>query len=321
MVRKSARARKVISYTTDAYKGLDSDGEPPPAPPDSSSDEDFQAGAGGDDPAEDSDSEPSSPRGRYEDEDGSDDSLDEEEEDSYDDSDGGRARKKRTRTPKTSRTTAPSTPAGGPRPTGSAPVVHKKHVRTVANGLTGRGRRKTRLLAEGAAPNVIRAPDPTVRITYRPGFQKATGKMERITQVYGDEPQGVEMAMCVKEMYIATPAVPERAGLHPSPFWKEGETVELGTGNGGQRMEPLGLEETMEFMGPEGEPLKAVVGPIGKYQRAVFKRFGVFPLRKYAPEKKGYIFNVGGQPLSMEWATNRPDGMLPLVIRTARNLG
>jgi len=307
MVRKSARSRKVVSYKSDAYNDLDSDDESPVAHVDSD-DEDFQAAdADGD----------GDPVGSNPESSDLEDSEDEGEADSDDDyvygGDSGRTRKPK-RDPKAPRTMP------GPRPPGSAPAVHKKHVRTVTNGATGRGRRKNRLRAEGVAPNVIRAPDPSVRITYRPGFQKATGKMDRIVQIYGAEEETVEKALWVKEMYISSPAVPERACLHVNPFLPE-EKVKVGMkGDDAQRIEVLGLEEAEEYMGTDGEPLRAVVGPVGKYQRAIFQRFGVFPLKKYAPKKKGYMFNIGGQPLSMEWATNRPDGMLPLLIRE-RNPG
>ena len=295
MVRRSARARKVISY---AYKELDSDDEPAVVPPDSSDDEDFHAA---DDAEEVVESDPDCSSSAHTD----------DEDDSY--SEGGRrARKSNPKTPRTS-TLLPS--SSRPRPPGSAPAVHKKHVCTVANGLTGRGRRKKRLLAEGAPINVIRAPDPTVRVTYRPGFHKASGKTDRIMQVYGTDEEAMEKAYLVKNTFVTAPAAPERTRLRVSPFWREGETVEVGTGDGAQRVEELRLDEAEKHMGPEGVPLKALVGPVGKYQRAVFKRFGVFPLRTYAPEKKGCMFNVGGRPLSMEWATNRPDGMSPLNIR------
>jgi hypothetical protein len=79
-------------------------------------------------------------------------------------------------------------------------------------------------------------------------------------------------------------------------------------------MDRLEFEDGAKYLGDEAEPLSCVLGPVGKYQRAVFTRFGVFDLRKVWKEKKGILLNAGAQVLSMEWATNRPQGMRASVL-------
>jgi transcription factor C subunit 6 len=308
MVRQSARARKVISYVNDAYKDLDSDTAPGPPDEAVSSDEEFQLG-------------PTDGAGPVDDDDDEEDNLSavasseaESEDSEPDSSDDGRPKSRGGS--KAASFTPRRRAVDEEREPGSAPSVHRKHVRTVDSGKTG-ARRKARLLAEGASLNVIRAPDPTVRITYRPGFSKASGKKDRIIQVYGVENDAVRKAALVRDTWIGMPAVPERSCLAVTPFLKE-EEEEIrpeGWGDSQQKAKMLEFEDGSEYLGEDGEPLGCVLGPVGKYQRAVFTRFGVYDLRKvWGEQKKGFLLNAGSQVLSMEWAANRPEGIPTSVI-------
>jgi transcription factor C subunit 6 len=306
MVRQSARTRKVISYANDAYKDLDSDTAPGPPDEAASSDEEFQLGpTNGAGPADEDEDEVDLSAVAS--------SEAESEESEADYSDAGRPKSRGGS--KAASFTPRRRAADEEREPGSAPSVHRKHVRTVDSGKTG-ARRKARLLAEGASLNVIRAPDPTVRITYRPGFSKASGKKDRIIQVYGVENDAVQKAALVRDTWIGMPAVPERLCIAVTPFLdEEDDETSEGCADSQQKTETLEFENGSEYLGAESEPLGCVLGPVGKYQRAVFTRFGVYDLRKvWGEQKKGFLLNAGSQVLSMEWATNRPEGMQPKLL-------
>ncbi|KAF8246907.1 hypothetical protein K440DRAFT_585209 [Wilcoxina mikolae CBS 423.85] len=176
-------------------------------------------------------------------------------------------------------------------------------------------------MAQGASMNVIKAPDPAVRITYRPGFAKATGKKDRIVQVYGDDEEVLKKAFWVRDMWMGLPAVPEKATLAVSPFWeeegKEGEGEQEEIGDAAQVIEALDFADTEGYVPrEEAEPLRVVVGRVGDYEKVVFKRFGIYDLKKVGEDKKGFLLNAGAQVLSMDWATNRSEGCQYLAIST-----
>jgi len=95
--------------------------------------------------------------------------------------------------------------------------------------------------------------------------------MERTGQVDGAEEDGLEKALLVKGTYIATPAVPERAFLRVSPFWKE-ERSRWGRGMVRRGWKSWGWMKQGSIWGRRERRFKALVGPVGKYQRAMFKR-------------------------------------------------
>jgi len=320
MIRKSARARKVTNYANDAYKELDSDYAPPPPGDASSSDEDFQLPKPAD-PAASGAGDNAIPESEVSELGTEDEVVFEDENEEENDEEDGQPKSRSKSQSKT--TPAPFTPRArlqddddAERTPGSAPQVHRRHIRTIDSG-KGTGRRKVRLMAQGASMNVIKAPDPTVRITYRPGFAKATGKLDRVVQVYGDHEEVLKKAFWVRDMWIGLPAVPEKAALAVSPFWEEQDKVEedgeVGIGDAAQVVEALDFADTEGYVPrEEAEPLKVVVGTVGDYEKVVFKRFGIYDLKKVGEDKKGFLLNAGAQVLSMDWATNRSEGTYSL---------
>lgn len=337
MVRKSARSRKETRYAVnDVYKDLDSDTAPAPEGDEdnvSSSDDDFRIPDAG----EAGEKTGGGDEGEEEEEDDSEGVVSEEEEESEEESDddvvgGGEDDESdddddRPRRPK-SKGSAVGASAGknkAPGATtsfrarqrredetpGSAPSVHKKHVRTVTSGkLVGR----KKMIAEGASASELKVPDPAIRITYRPGISKATGKKDRIMQVYGGADDAHEKAMRARNMWMDLPTLPERGG-EASPFLegREGGEEEPRLGEGGQVSRPLEFESVAAYMAKVAEPLKLVVGHVGAYEKVTFKRFEIYDLRKVAEDKRGFLVNAGAQVLSMDWATNRPEGIAVLV--------
>lgn len=282
----------MISYAIPKADGIPNDELPPG---DASSDDNFNAGESSDDAA--SEGEPTDDE--------------EEEEDSDEDFSGadnrpakkkvGFVKKKQAR--QAQRSTAFNKDDDDE---GTATKVHRTHVRAVESGKEGKGRRKARLMAEGVSMKDIRAPDPTVRITYRPGFAKATGKRDRVVQVYGDTEDILEAAVKVRNTYMPLPALPERSAIMPTPFMTE-EVCEV-MDCSKQVTRAMELHETAEYIG-NGAELKLVVGRNGAWEMIKFKQFATYDLKKVSEEKRGFYLNAGAQVLSVDYATNRPEGM------------
>ncbi|KAI5821116.1 hypothetical protein BZA77DRAFT_1169 [Pyronema omphalodes] len=298
MVRTSARARKVVSYAIPTVDGVSNEdihaGE-------ASSDDNFNAGES----SEDAESE-----GEPTDE-------EDEDEDSDEDFSGADTRPtkkkvgfvKKKQPLQTQRSTAYNKEDDDE---GTATKVHKTHVRAVESGKEGK-RRKARLMAEGVSMKDIRAPDPTVRITYRPGFAKATGKRDRVVQVYGDTEDILEAAVKIRNTYMPLPALPERSTLMPTPFMKN-EAYEV-MDCSKQVTRAMELHETAEYIG-NGAELKLVVGRHGAWEMIKFKQFATYDLKKVSEEKRGFYLNAGAQVLSVDYATNRPEGTQYLAVST-----
>lgn len=194
-------------------------------------------------------------------------------------------------------------------PTGGAAMAHRKHSQRLREEVV-RPTRKQRAQTEGVD---MRVPDPSVRMTYRPGFVKSVGKRERITRHYGEDDESLLKAILVRDHWLAAPAVPSREGLAFTPFWREkqDDIVELGEGQQAAVVLDFGEGEANRYLPPEGEPIKCILGPLGRQEAVTFPRFGMTSLGSLEDGrsgKKGYILNAGGQVVSMVWATNRPKG-------------
>jgi transcription factor C subunit 6 len=281
MARISARAHKVTSYASD----LDSDDV---APPDAnSSGEEFEAD---DTTVPGGESDP-----------GVIDEAESESGEEYDDSGSSAGGSRRI----------PTTRAGTAdlRTPGSAAQVHRRHVRSIDGG-KGRGRRRDRMIAEGASAAALRIPDPTVRITYKPGYSKASGKMDRMVQVYGCDEGDLKRAVIVRDRWISSSAIPERSSFAVTPFWEDGEGVAKEDIGEGEQKVVIGFDAVKEgYLQQEGECVRCVLGRVGKWEKIVFRRFMIYDLSMIGEEKKGFMLNAGGHVLGLAWATNRPEGM------------
>ncbi|KAI5798951.1 hypothetical protein EDC01DRAFT_787252 [Geopyxis carbonaria] len=293
--RTSTRVRKAANYATaDAYKDLGDDDDAPAAAASSDADDDFTIPdappAGGD--AASSSSELSDPPASEDDE-------PEVEEEEVSEEDGEEE----------------TGPSEGAR-------VHKKHLRTLSSG-KGKGKRKARLIAEGGNPADARIPDPSVRITYRPGFSKATGKRDRLQHIFGAATDVLVKAVWVRDQAIGLPAIPTKASLGYTPFWdRESEVGPEVLGAGAQVERELdygddgeGVRGFLPPPTPESE-IRCILGPTGAQKVINFKRFGIHNLADIDARKNAYLLNAGGMVAGLDWAPNRPDGTQYLALST-----
>lgn len=289
MVR-ATRNRKPTNYALDPYKDLDSSASSPALPADSSEDDDFllknTAAA----------NVPSSPSS---------------EDDDPKDTDHPRS------------TTALEPPSEGAR-------IHRPHQFRVGRlpGAPPGVRRRDRIAKadpdrspEADIPAALRPPDPSVKITYRPGFIKSTGKRERIVTAYGANIETLVKAVRVRDQFIGLPAVPEKSCLGFTPFWRKGQDVTVDVGMGRQECRRIeyydapaaaaGEENHVEKYLPAetGFQIKCIIGPSTGKKIITFQRFGMHDLAGSGKGKKGFILNAGGHVLGMDWAPNRPEGM------------
>lgn len=338
MVRET-RNRKPTNYALDPYGDLGGDdSDPPPVQPDSEDDEDFKIGprlaaefsmpataAAG--------SGPGDGRGEDEDDDGEDDLS------GLDDDDGPQRRRRRRPTklplspqspppPPLSRgATLEATPGEGAR-------LHRPHKFRVNRvpGTPAGTRRRDRLTstADDAAaaadhtpelellPVGMRPPDPSVKITYRPGFIKSTGKRERIVTAYGANTQTLVKAVKVRDTFIGLPAVPERSCLGFTPFWKRGQDHHVDVGMGQQQTQRIEYYNTPgtttdganveKYLPPETGVIKCIIGPQTGKKIITFQRFGMHDLAGGGGGKRGFILNAGRQVVGVDWAPNRHKG-------------
>lgn len=326
MVR-ATRNRKPTNYALDPYKDLDSDNTDPPAQRDSSEDEDFQiAPKSTIDPnaPEDADAADASPS----DDASVSDELSPLEDDDASDEGYQQRGSKKPRTPRTTLVrgaTLEATPGEGAR----LHRPHKFRVNRLPESLTGMRRRDRLAMLDTlnnpdaeVLPIGMRPPDPSVKITYRPGFIKSTGKRERIVTAYGGNNETLVKAVKVRDTYIGLPAVPERSCLGFTPFWKKGqdEHVDMGMGRQKtQRVEYYDAPGTVTGAGVErylpaatGFQIKCIIGPQTGKKIITFQRFGMHDLAGTGKGKKGFILNAGGHVLGMDWAPNRPKGVFLL---------
>lgn len=347
MVRET-RNRKPTNYALDPYGDLGGDdSDPPPIQPDSEEDEDFKVGprlaAEFSMPAAAS-TGPRDSRG----EDGDEDEGDEEGEEGdvdlsgLDVGDGPQRRRRRRRRP----TKLPLPTPMPPRPAlsrgatleatpGEGARLHRPHKFRVNRvpGTPAGTRRRDRLASAAAAaaaaadhtpelellPVGMRPPDPSVKITYRPGFIKSTGKRERIVTAYGANTQTLVKAVKVRDTFIGLPAIPERSCLGFTPFWKRGQDDHVDVGMGQQQTQRIEYYNTPgtttdgasveKYLPPEVGVIKCIIGPqVGK-KIITFQRFGMHDLGGGGGGKRGFILNAGGQVVGVDWAPNRPKGL------------
>lgn len=333
MVR-ATRNRKPTNYALDPYKDLDSDHSTQPGQPDDSSeDEDFLVGkksAGGinasGDGEEGGDNEEREEDDDEEDEEEGEDEEGEEylsdfgDEDGPSSQQGGKSRRARGR----------GTPIEIP---GEGARLHRPHqfrvgrLPNVPPGIRRRDRLAKMAEADGTPdadiPAAMRPPDPSVKITYRPGFIKSTGKRERIVTAYGGNIETLVKAVRVRDQYIGLPAVPERSCLGFTPFWSESQDVIVDLGMGRQKSQRIeyydapraaggsGSERVEKYLPAEtGFQIKCIIGPSTGKKIITFQRFGMHDLAGTGKGKRGFILNAGGHVLGMDWAPNRPKGML-----------
>ncbi|KAH0613787.1 uncharacterized protein H6S33_005673 [Morchella sextelata] len=266
MATRASRAKKPTSYAldTDATAAAADTAPSSSVPADEDSDPSPDSAASDDDDSDDSEA--------YTD-DEDDDAYASDDDDASDGGGGAPPRRKRKAR------------------SGNAARIHKPHVFRV-NRVTGAPpglRRRNRPAAAGAAdvPGALRPPDPSVKITYRPGFIKSTGKRERIITTYGQNNETLVKAIGVRDEYIGLPAVPERRGLRVTPFWRGGEVRAVEVGE--QRVESVqegGREKYLPDV-PEG----------------VLKCIAV-------------VLNAGGHVTGMEWAPDRSKGSQYLLLST-----
>lgn len=358
MVRET-RNRKPTNYALDPYGDLGGDdSDPPPVQPDSEDDEDFKVGPrlaaefNMSDAAAAAGTGPGDSRGEDEDE----DEGDEEDGEGGDDNllsgldiSNGPQRRRRRRRP----TKLPAPPPPPPRPPlsrgatleatpGEGARLHRPHkfrVNRVPGTPAGTRRRDRLATAEAAAaaaadhtpdlellPVGMRPPDPSVKITYRPGFIKSTGKRERIVTAYGANTQTLVKAVKVRDTFIGLPAVPERSCLGFTPFWKRGQDHHVDVGMGQQQTQRIEYYNTPgtttdgvgveKYLPPEAGVIKCIIGPQTGKKIITFQRFGMHDLAGGGGGKRGFILNAGGQVVGVDWAPNRPKGLsLPITTR------
>lgn len=311
--RHSTRARKATNYDIkNAFKDLSDDPNSPATQIEdeleSASDDDFAApeeGATGANEELSDDEEPSEEDASSNGSNGSDAEV------SYDESDIGGTPK--SKTPKTTKGEQ-KTPGGNKNDDPSGPhKVHKTH--QIAENLRFKDTpRKLLRLEDGSKPD-LRIPDASVRITYRPGFRNACGKKDRLQHIFGANQDDLVKCTHSRDRALGLPAVPTKGSLGLSPFWdleKEARNfVEIGCD--AQKTEVLQYEDSEHnvpgYLPAEPEdPLKCIMGMLGKMKVVGFKRFGIHSLSDVKPGKNGYILNCGGNPIGMDWARNRPDG-------------
>lgn len=353
---RETRNRKPTNYALDPYEDLGGgESDAGLVQPDSADDEDFKVGprlaaeisvpadvAAGDEAAaaatDDDD----------DDEDEDDDGGDDSDSDSDADADIHSAdaplrppRKTRRPTPVLSPgATLEATPGEGAR-------LHRPHKFRV-NRLPGMAvgtRRRDRLASAAAAaaaalpptddppsadadtlplallPVGMRPPDPSVKITYRPGFIKSTGKRERIVTAYGANTRTLVKAVKVRDTFIGLPAVPERASLGFTPFWSRTQDKHVEIGIGQQQVQRIEYYDTPgtaaagvgvgveKYLPPDAGAIKCIIGPQTGKKIITFQRFGMHDLAGTGKEKRGFILNAGGQVVGMDWAPNRPKGV------------
>jgi hypothetical protein len=164
-----------------------------------------------------------------------------------------------------------------------------------------------------------RIPDSGVRITYRPGAVKATGKLDRLFQVYGAGSETMDIAIWIRSQWIEYPAVPERRCLAPSPFWKPDNeaVIPLDTAERRQKAEKLPFEDAkiQGYFSVEATPIQCILGPVGKYLKFNFAPFQIRSLMGDNDNSgRGFLLNVGGHVLGMDWTTNRARGNIFLLF-------
>ncbi|KAL7267035.1 hypothetical protein RUND412_010392, partial [Rhizina undulata] len=303
MVRTSARTRnKPTNYAQDIYKDLDSSDNETPIPDNDDEDDSFdepENAAGGAAQAE-------SERDSNDDDEEEDDSPASESES---DDAGTTSKKPRART---------SVSVLDLDSEVSAARVHRPHVFRMSRGVVdGKKKAKPAATPVGSA----KAPDPSVRITYRPGFIKSTGKRERLITAYGENAETLKKALWIRDRWIGLPAIPERRSLGLTPFWREGMDEIVDVGEGRQILERVdyGEGERVEGYLPgtkEGKGVRCILGPLDAQKIITFKRFGIHDLATTGEGKKGFILNVGGWVLGMDWCANKPEGTQYLAVST-----
>lgn len=345
IMARQTRDRKPTNYALDPYKDLGSDdSDAPVVQLDSEEDEDFKVGPRlaaeinvpiTADPGIDADEDDAED---YEDDDDEDDDVDDDEEDDIlselgSDIAGGdgvqlrrQRRSKKFRPPRTALirgATLEAVPGEGAR-------LHRPHkfrvnrVPSVAPGV----RRRDRLAGiadvdhtpeQDLLPVGLRPPDPSVKITYRPGFIKSTGKRERIVTAYGANTQTLVMAVKVRDAFIGLPAVPERSCLGFTPFWNKDQDYHAEVGMGRQQTQRMEYYDTPatatdgvgveRYLPAEKGVIKCIIGPQTGKKIITFQRFGMHDLAGTGKEKRGFILNAGGQVVGIDWAPNRPKGL------------
>lgn len=170
-------------------------------------------------------------------------------------------------------------------------------------------------------PAGMRPPDPSVKITYRPGFIKSTGKRERIVTAYGANTLTLVRAVKVRDTFIGLPAIPERASLGFTPFWSQAQDRHVEVGIGQQQTQRIEYYNTPgaatngvgagveKYLPPDTGVIKCIIGPQTGKKIITFQRFGMHDLAGTGKQKRGFILNAGGQVVGMDWAPNRPTGL------------
>ncbi|RPB03120.1 hypothetical protein L873DRAFT_1670981 [Choiromyces venosus 120613-1] len=340
---RRSRAAKPVQYSADPYKDLDIDGEPQPTndPREEGKDDEYQEP----EKPRPSTSRRGPPKTPAQDESASDtySTSSEEEEEEEDDDDVYDSGEQTPRVQRNARGRGRgrggiSEGTSGRRRDAAAlnhsgVRVHRRHQFPPSTPRVRKRRRRggsedtSNSDAEGGESSALKLPNPSVKLTYRPRINQATGKRERLFTTYGINTHSLVIATGVRDRSLGVPAVPEEGSFEPSPFWQEGQDELVDLGDGMQRVERMeycdvnsvddaGAAAEVYMPSKDEEPIKCIIGPGAKQKLLTIQRFGIFNLKESGEHKKGYILNVGGHVISMEWAPHRPKGVQYLAIST-----
>lgn len=168
--------------------------------------------------------------------------------------------------------------------------------------------------------------DPTVRLTYNPFYQRAQGRRDKMSQLYGTAQKTIVKGVSVRDRQMHVPAVVTKKSVKETPWmdceeepegsedeeekvWEQGLEKEMG--EGGQQARWCELKEAEDHLAHGKGELKVLVGPVGEQKVLRFPRFAVQNLDQVgAGDRNGTLINIDGIVTGMEWAPRRPEGWL-----------